>query len=141
MKLTLLSFILLVCTFSGLQAQDPVLPQEESEPVCEPFFRANYQIDAQTLTIFYEDCNEDVSGIYFCGFGCGNMSEAELNMYENQSRYQLIATDLYGKVLYRASMEKPHELSISGLNLEYGAYLLRMIKPSGESLTHKFGVR
>ena len=126
-------------------AQDPVNPNEEAETVCEPIFRVNYAHDAQTMTIFYEDCEVNHGAVLGCCLCCGicGVSPWSNGGKRNMNYYSLVATDIYGKVIYQEDQlyDKPSELTVTGLNLEKGAYFLRMIKPGGETITHKFGVR
>lgn len=144
MKPIVLFFMAMMMLLGMAFAQDPVIPEDKVEDptVCEPYLKANYTHDAQTLTIFYEDC--DIVSYVGCWFGwCGTMTEQERINYEKLTAYYLTVTNLSGHVVYKDLLpygfEK--ELEINNLNLEAGAYLLLLKKPGGEVVTHKFGVR
>jgi hypothetical protein len=116
----------------ALFAQDPVNPNDDSgevETICEPFLAASYDQDAQTLTIRYEDCQQD--GIFwgwcgtFCGFG-ETIDGAEKGYTERE----LMVGNFNGRVHYAETFsnydEIPEDLVINNLALSTGIYFVRL---------------
>ncbi len=126
--LTLFAFL-----FVGMMlfAQDPVFSdQEESPELCEPFLAAQYDRSAQTLTIRYESCAEDVAFLGWCGTGiCGFGTTNDYGLGANKDR-ELMVGNFNGTVHYQEVFspyqEIPGTLTINNLNLNDGVYFVRI---------------
>lgn len=128
-NITLIAFLFV--GFS-LFAQDPVIPNDDSgeiETVCESFLAASYNQDAQTLTIKYEDCHQDVAFWGWCGTFCGvGEGVGESDAYSRER--ELMVGSFNGRVHYAETFslydEMPEDLIINSLALSTGIYFVRL---------------
>lgn len=116
----------------ALFAQDPLNPKDDSGEtitVCEPFLAATYDRDAQSLTIRYEDCQQDRIFWGWCGTFCGFGEETgpESNFYQER---ELMVGNLNGSVHYAESFnaydEIPEVITINQISLNTGIYFVRI---------------
>ena len=130
----LFTLIAFLCLGVILYAQDPVFNQEEETPetVCEPYLAASYDHAAQTLTIRYEDCHQDMVFWGWCGTGLPECGFGELNRNGDPvgSDRHLVVGNLQGTIHYAETFglyqEMPEMITVSQLNLNPGIYFVRL---------------